>query len=286
MFYLKNNDLEIEILDPVIDRKLLGSRHCTGCYIFQIKDKTLGNLLSGPQYPNLPYNVFDGQGAPEVFVNALNQENAELGEEVLVLGVGKVERTSLNSPFHVRDNPNVAEFCSWDIEIKGNSVTMKTVQKFGNWQLIINKKVTLIEKSVTSSSTIENIGQAPIPLKWFAHPFFPFPSNLMCCKFIDPFVLMQNPGYFINNQGFIEMKPEYDWEKGLFQKIEYKPEQAFSAVQCHPLMGNISITGNFIPTSLAIWANAQAFSFEPFYETILQSGNKRSWKIEYRFSGL
>jgi len=283
MYHLKNNELDVEILDPIIDRKSLGSRYCTGCYIFQIKDSRLGNLLSGPQYPNPHFNVFDGQGAPEVFVNALNQDHVEVGEEVLVLGAGKVERTSPNSPFHVRDNPKVTEFCTWEIEEQTDFITMKTLQKFKNWQLIINKKVTLIERSVTSHTTFENIGQEPIPLKWFAHPFFPIPSNLMCCRFIDPFKFAPNGGYFINNQGFIEMKPEYDWKMGLFQKIEYNPEQTFSALQCHPLLGNISVTSDFIPASLAIWANAQTFSFEPFYETILESGNKRSWSIRYRF---
>jgi len=283
MFHLKNNELDVEILDPIIDRKLLGSRYCTGCYIFQINDSRLGNLLSGPQYPNLPYNVFDGQGAPEVFVNALNQENAQLGEEVLVLGVGTVERTSSHSPFHVRDNLKVTEFCTWEIEEKDDCIAMKTLQEFKNWQLIINKKVTLTEKIVTSYTTIKNIGQAPIPLKWFAHPFFPFPSNLMCCKFIDPFAMAPNSGYLINNQGIIEMKPEYDWKKGLFQKIEYKSKRPFSASQYHPLLGNISVTSDFVPTSLAIWANAQTFSFEPFYEANIPLKNSRNWSIRYLF---
>jgi hypothetical protein len=284
MYFLKNNELEVEILDPSIDRKLLGSRYCTGGYIFQIKDKNRGDLMSGPQFSNPKFDVFHGQGAPEVFVDALN-EQAQLGEEVLVLGVGIVERTSANSPFHVRDNPKVKEFCFWEIEKMSHSILMKTLHKFNNWQLIINREVALIERTVTSKTTIQNIGQASISIKWFAHPFFPFPLNSIACKFSTPIELLPNYGYFINNQGFIEMRREYDWGKGLFQKIvcNNSNNKELSVIQGHPKVGKVTITSDYIPESLAIWANNATFSFEPFYSEQVDANDTQSWSISYEF---
>ena len=106
MFHIKNKELSVQVIDPVEDKNLLGPRYCAGGYIFQVQDNSRGNLLGGPQFPDGNYDVFDGQGAPEVFETALNQDRANVNEEVLVIGVGLVSRTSSNSPFHVRDNPN------------------------------------------------------------------------------------------------------------------------------------------------------------------------------------
>ena len=281
MLYLKNNELELEIIDPAIDQKLLGSRYCTGGYIFQVKDKNLGNLLCGPQYPDPKFDVFHGQGAPEVFSIALNQELVEIGEDVLVLGVGKVTRTSYIIPFHVRDNQLVKEFCKWDIEQTSDSLSFQTIHTFNNWQLLIKRKVTLIERTITSQTFISNLGKDTIPIRWFAHPFFPIPKDFIVCRFSMPLKLFENDGFFINNQGFFEMAHEYNWKKGLFQKIECKPEHEFSAIQCHPLVDKISVTCDYIPASLAIWANDKTFSFEPFYETQVEVNGERTWSIGY-----
>lgn len=149
VLFIKNNELDVEIIDPSIDYNLLGSRYCTGGYIFQVKDKNFGNLLSGPQYPDPKFDVFHGQGAPEVFSIALNQELVEISEDVLVLGVGKVTRTSYIIPFHVRDNRLVKEFFKWDIEQTSDSLSFQTIHTFKNWQLLIKRKVTLIERTIT-----------------------------------------------------------------------------------------------------------------------------------------
>jgi hypothetical protein len=63
---LANETLTVELLDPALDRDRFGVRYCTGGYIFQIRDATLGDLLSGPTYP-ASFNWFDGQGIPDAF---------------------------------------------------------------------------------------------------------------------------------------------------------------------------------------------------------------------------
>jgi hypothetical protein len=283
MYFLKNSELEVQIIDPVIDQKLLGSRYCTGGYIYQIKDLKKGNLLFGPQFSKPDFNVFDGQGAPEVFVTALNQESCKIGNDVHVIGVGAVTRTSKISPFHVRDNSKVKEFCTWEITEKKDSIEMTSTCYFNQWKFIITKIITLSYRTVASQTEIINNGNETIPILWFAHPFFPFPANQRACKFSEPIKLNENGGYFIDNDGFIKLRKEYDWKKGLYQKIVCNPTEKLSVIQCHSLVDKVSVTCDFIPDSIAIWANDVTFSFEPFYNVNIEYGEKRAWRISYCF---
>jgi hypothetical protein len=283
MYNLKNNELEVQIIDPIHDKKLLGSRYCTGGYIYQVKDLKSGNLLSGPQFSKPDFSVFNGQGAPEVFVTALSHEPCEIGNTVYVIGVGSVTRTSSINPFHVRDNPNVKDFCAWKIHEKKDSIEMTSTCVFNQWKLVITKIITLSYRTVTSYTEIINIGNKNIPILWFAHPFFPVSPNLRACKFSLPIKLNENEGYFIDHEGFIELRKEYNWKKGLYQKIVCNPMEKLSVIQCHPLVDKVSINCDFIPDSIAIWANDITFSFEPFYKANIESCGKRTLSISYCF---
>ena len=85
MHTLENEELSVSILDPLADHERFGTRYCTGGYIFQVKNSRLGNLLSGPTYPD-DFNVFDGQGIPDSFShNPLRQQASD--QEALVIGI-------------------------------------------------------------------------------------------------------------------------------------------------------------------------------------------------------
>lgn len=283
MFQLKNTELAVQVIDPVEDKSLLGSRYCTGGYVFQVIDNAQGNLLSGPQFPDGNYNGYDGQGAPEVFEIALNQDGVKVNEDVLVIGVGLVSRTSSNSPFHVRDNPKVKEFVAWQIEQGPASITMKTKQSFMGWALELNRTLSLRKRTLISQTKIKNVATRVLPLKWFAHPFFPFPKDPKACRFSVPVTLEPNLGYTLKDNGYIELKQQYDWKKGLFLKIAYNQIGNFKVEQNHPVLGIVNIKCDFMPDSLALWANSNAFSFEPFRIASVQTGQELSWSLSYLF---
>jgi hypothetical protein len=283
MFKIENHQLSAHILDPVADKHLLGSRYCTGGYIFQIKDRTMGNLLAGPTYPHGTYNPFDGQGAPEVFLTALNEVKANVGEDVLVLGVGGVTRTSPVTPFHVRDNPVVKEFAKWEVVQMAGNITMRTKQVFDKWDISLVRSVSLNARTVVSKTVLSNSGEAACALRWFPHPFFPFPKNNVACRFGFPISVPDNAGYFLNSGGFLELKPGYEWRKGLYQPLIVEKPATFSAEQIHPLVGKVSVMCDYTPSFLPVWANDRTFSFEPYLGKEIKSGKKFSWKIEYIF---
>jgi len=203
MFTLKNDSLYVSVLDPVADRGRLGSRYCTGCYIWQVTDMRLGELLSGPAYPDPAPPVFDGQGAPDAFERALGHESARVGDEVLVIGVGKVLRSSGITPFHSRHNPQVTCFCEWNIIQGSDSITMRTSQEFGEWSFNIIRSLILKDRILRLVSMIESSGNTEIPIRWFAHPFFPHTESMRCCSFSLPVKLPGNPGFMLDSEGFV-----------------------------------------------------------------------------------
>lgn len=284
MYTLENGALTVSILDPVADQVRLGSRYCVGGYIYQVTDAKQGELLTGPQYP-APYpDTFDGQGAPDMFFTPLGAEATPVGGEVSVIGVGNVRRTSPIEPFSVRHNPEVATFLPWSVEIGNDTITMQTTAAVHDWAYRLTRQVTLTDRTVHSDTTILSTGNAILPVRWFAHPFFPLTPDRVYCRFSIPVGMPENEGYFLNEDGYICQKPTHDWPRGFYQALSYeKPASGITIHQQHPTVGEVITTTDFAPDFLPVWSNANTFSFEPYFDTKLSQGESAAWRISYQF---
>jgi hypothetical protein len=283
MHQLENAELSVAVLDPATDLDRCGSRYCVGGYIYQVTDAHKGELLSGPEYPNPRPNLFDGQGAPEQFVTVLGAD-APVGGEVGAIGVGRVRRTSSREPFQVRHNPEVIEFLPWQVIRSAGAVTMQAEQRFQNWAYRLNRTVNLAGRTVHSRTSIENQGQPALPIRWFAHPFFPLTADRVYCRLSTPFSLPESPGYELNADGFICQKPDYEWSKGCFQVLEYaRTGNSITIEERHPAVGSVTAVTDFMPDWLPIWSNAATFSFEPYFVRELAPGEAATWSIRYQF---
>lgn len=285
MYTLQSLELSVSILDPVADQRRLGSRYCSGGYIYQVTDAQKGELLSGPQYPDPEPNVFDGQGAPDMFFTPLLNGPVPVGAEVGCIGVGRVRRTSPQEPFDVRYNPEVTEYVTWDVQKGANSITMSTRHTFHHWAYSLTRFVQLTGRKVYSRTAITSEGESVLPVRWFAHPFFPLTPDHVLCRFSAPLGMPENPGYHFNGNGFVCRKPGFDWNRGgHFQPLDLPEAQpGLTIVEQHAKVGQVSARTDFWPDFMPIWGNTKTFSFEPYFIRPLSMGQSAEWSIEYEF---
>jgi hypothetical protein len=285
MISLSNAYLDVSILDPLRDQARLGSRYCTGGYIYQITDRQLGVLASGPGFPaEEPPPVFDGQGLPEAFTIPLGGDpQAPVdGSTVLVLGVGLV-RMLVPTPAS-RLFP-VLEFCTWKVSQAPGVVTMSTLQELDGWALELTREVALDSRTLRSLTRVKNVGEGEIPLRWFPHPFFPwYPTTGECCKFNFPVSFGANPGYELAPSGFVQMKLDHPWTRaGHFQIMQFAQADKLCVLQKHPKIGLVAAKCSYAPDFLPIWGNCNTFSFEPYYDSKVARGEEAEWSITYDF---
>lgn len=270
MYTLSNNQLTVSVLDPVADQARFGVRYCTGGYIYQIEDSRLGNLLSGPTFPD-SFNWFDGQGIPDAF-NLHPLQAKEGGDTALIIGIGLcnlAERT-------------VSEFCAWDVTQSGNAVRMVTRQEWQSYAVTLERTVTLHERSVLSHTRLINRGGAPLPFRWFPHPFYPQTSSDELLKVSIPVQVGENPGYELATNGFIRRKG-WPWDKGYYLALDHSAGRGLTLIQRHPLLGTVTATCSYDPTYFPIWGNPRTFSWEPFLERTVGPGLAAEWQIDYDF---
>jgi hypothetical protein len=285
MIQIANDVLTVQILHPLQDRDQLGPRFCTGCYVYQIEKRNGGRLLSGPEYPSPTPSIINGQGLPEVFQHTLYTDPAEIPVRKMIIGVGLVENRPGLRNVDSHFNCNLLKRCEWSIYQQTDSLTMETHQQEGDWSLDLRRRLELRGETVQISTQLRNSGPAELPVRWFAHPFFPVPSDGRCLKFDRRISLPSNPAYFIDPEGWLSMHPDYKWPDGHFLELEGIQGEQFRAVQNHPLLNRVELIGDFPLLKVAIWTNDRTFSVEPFISASLQAGEGLAWSMTYAFLG-
>jgi hypothetical protein len=289
MHVLRGERLEVQVLDPRADRGRLGSRYCTGGYIVQVTDGRHGSLLAGPQWPAEAPDVFHGQGAPEAFNGFPGAEGVPPGGEVGVMGVGMVRRASAE-PFQPRTSRDVSRWVEWSVNAGPAEISMSAEQRYGEWAYRLAKTVRVSVRTVRSQSSMENLGRSPLPVRWFAHPFFPLPAGRRLFRSNIPFTLPASPGspgFDRDSQGWFCRREDHDWPAGCFCQLGFDPaaSRPLELEQEHPLVGRVTVRTDFAPTSFPIWGNDRTFSVEPYWEHTIEPGGRAGWAIEYTFAG-
>ena len=272
MLTLTNNQLTVEILDPVADKERFGTRYCTGGYIFQVNDAAHGPLLSGPTYPD-SFNWFDGQGIPDAF-NLSPLRTLDSDPIALILGIGLCD---------LKAN-TIQELCQWQVEQSNNAIRFITRHTFQDWSVEVDRTVSLHRRTVRSQTTVRNIGRQFVPLRWFPHPFYPqLPAgNDELIKLNIAVSFPPSNAYEIADSGFISRKG-WQWDKGYYQALDQNGTAPLLVIQRHPQLGQVTATCSYVPDFFPIWGNPRTFSWEPFLERGVASGQEYAWTIDYDF---
>ncbi len=269
MLCIKNNHLSIDILDPETDRQYLGTRYCSGGYIFQITDGQAGALMSGPTFPD-SFNRFDGQGIPDAF-NLAPLGAADGGKETFIIGTGLCDT----------EKNEVIDPVTWDREESDAQISMSCESRYKDYRFILRRTVSLAGRSVRSRTVITNKGGF-LPVKWFPHPFYPQPAGDELCRLSIDTRMPENPGYDYCESGFIGRKQFPDRE-GFYQPLAIKSNGVLTVLQKHPLTGLTGFSTSYAPAFLPIWGNKNTFSIEPFYSNYIAPGWSVEWHVDYDF---
>lgn len=269
MFTLRNPQLEVQLLDPVADQSRFGVRYCTGGYIFQIIDAAHGPLLSGPTYPDA-FNWFDGQGIPDAF-NLGPLRGA--GDEALILGIGVCDLA----------NNVVREFCSWEISQSDDSARFVTHHEYRDWNVELVRTVGLAGRTIRSHTSLRCNGRAPVPMRWFPHPFYPQPMDDELVWFNAAVNFPQeDDGYARADSGFIRRRSG-PWKTGYYLPLTHSATAPLTLLQRHPKLGLVAASCSYAPDFFPIWGNPNTFSWEPFLERTVAPGQSLEWLIDYHF---
>lgn len=270
MYNLANHQLTVSVLDPLADQERFGTRYCTGGYIFQVADRNLGDLLSGPTYPD-SFNVFDGQGIPDAFNLSPLRDPYSADPTTLIIGIGLCDMKA----------NKVLKFCTWEVTHQTNRVRMVTEQRFQNHALRLERVVTLIERTVRSEIRVVNLGQGFLNLRWFPHPFYPHPVTDELFRVNFPVSFAESQGYTLAANGYICRKGR-PWP-GDSAKLDHEGNTKLVIQQRHPKLGMVSATCSFAPDFFLIWGNPRTFSWEPYLERTLLGNQEYAWAIDYDF---
>jgi hypothetical protein len=267
---LENESLVVELLDPARDRDRFGVRYCTGGYIFQIRDRDHGELLSGPTYPE-SFNWFDGQGIPDSFNLGPLASSQRVGE-ALVIGVGVCD---------VNDR-RVLEYADWAVEAHPDTVVFTTHQRYEEHALDLVRTVSLRGRTVRSHTRLRACGKALVPVRWFPHPFYPQPRSAELVWLNSPLRWRDDSSYSLLDTGFI-VRAGWPWDDGRFLALDHEATAPLVVLQRHPLLGLVGATCSYVPDFFAIWGNRATFSWEPFLERLVAPGQELAWWVDYTF---
>lgn len=271
MIALRNDRLKVDILDPIDDRDRFGIRYCTGGYIFQVSDPARGPLMSGPTYPD-DFNWFDGQGLPDAFNRAPLVDPADPTRATIV-GIGLCDLEA----------KSVIEFCDWSVKTDDSRAVFETSQSQDDQALTLTRTVTLFERTIRSHTAFTNTGKGHLSVCWFPHPFYPHPTETDdLCRISVPVSFPENDGFVRTDTGFIARKG-WPWTRGHFQALDHEATAPATILQTHPVLGLVSAVCSYVPAFFPIWGNTRTFSFEPYLERTVASGQTLTWWIDYHW---
>src|SRR5689334_1107178 len=128
MLHLANAELTVDLLDPAAEHARLGPRFCWGGFIWQVHDRDVGALLTGPEWPDANPQPHNAQGLPESFRHSTTTGQPLLwdGNVGLAPGAGVLERDAHGTVV-------VTQPCVWQIEMQPARAVFRTEQSAGRW---------------------------------------------------------------------------------------------------------------------------------------------------------
>jgi hypothetical protein len=279
MLILENPELRVEVLEPAVEHVHLGPRFCWGGFIWQVHDRHIGALLTGPEWPAPSPQPHNGQGLPESFRHGTTTGQPLLwdGPVGLAPGAGRLGRDAQGAVV-------VTEPCTWEIEREPARVVFRTDQIVGRWSYALERTLELRGRQLVSRSRLVNRSAGPLRLEWFAHPFFALEADgKLRATLPDGTTLEENPGYLLRDGELTLRRAFVGVNDGHLVHLGLPAGQPFAVTLTHPKLASVRFATDFAPFKCVLWANGNTLSFEPFLALDLAPGETREWTLTYDF---
>lgn len=279
MLTLANPELTVDLLDPAAEHARLGPRFCWGGYIWQVHDRHVGALLTGPDWPDPVPPPHNGQGLPESFRHSTTTGQPLLwnGATGLAPGAGTLGRDATGTIV-------VTAPCVWQIEVHSDRAVFRTAQTVAGWSYELERTVALRGRQVRSTSRLTNRGAAPLVLEWFAHPFFALQADgRQRVTLPEGTQLAENPGYTLAGRELTLRRAFVGAKDGHLEHLLLPAGRPFAATLAHPRLAEVRFTTDFAPFKCVLWASGNTLSLEPFLALNLAPGESREWTLTYDF---
>jgi hypothetical protein len=279
MLTLANAELTVDLIDPAAEQARLGPRYCWGGYIWQVSDRNIGTLLTGPEWPEINPLPHNGQGLPESFRHSTTTGSPLLwdGAVGLAPGAGALGRDDAGGII-------VTQPCVWEVEPQAERIVFRTEQTVGRWAYALERTIELAGRQVRSHSRLTNRGSTPLVLEWFAHPFFALQADGRQTVTLPAGTqLAENPGYLLTGDTLTLRRAFVGVDDGHLEHITLPPGQPIAATLAHPRLTAVRFATDFVPFKCVLWANGNTLSLEPFLALSLAPGESREWTLTYDF---
>jgi hypothetical protein len=279
MLHLTNTELTVDLLDPAAEHARLGPRFCWGGYIWQVHDRSIGTLLTGPEWPSPTPAVSNGQGLPESFRHSTTTGEPLLWREGrgLAPGVGALARDATGAVV-------VTEPSLWRIEAQPERIVFRTHQDAAGWSYELERSVELHGRQLLSRSRLTNRGPGPLKLEWFAHPFFALQADgKLRATLPAGTTLPANDGYDLAGNELTLRRAFAGVHDGCLVYLGLPAGRPLAVTLSHPRLAWVRFATDFAPFKTVLWANGNTLSLEPFLALNLAPGESREWTLTYEF---
>ena len=279
MLHLANAELSVDLLDPAADHARLGPRFGWGGFIWQIRDRDVGALLTGPEWPNPTPSPLNGQGLPESFRHSTTTGEPLLwrDQQGLAPGAGALARDATGAVVVTAPSP-------WQIDAQADRIIFRTRQEAAGWSYELERTIELRGRTVLSHSKLTNRGLGPLKLEWFAHPFFALQTDgKLRATLPAGTTLPDTAGYELVDHQLRFRRAFTGVNDGVLVHLGLPAGERFAVTMTHPRLTSVRFAIDAVPFKTVLWANGNTLSFEPFLALDLAPGASREWTLSYEF---
>lgn len=285
MIPLANRELSLDLLDPAdaTDAARLGPRFCAGGFIWQVHDLAAGAapvpLVTGPEWPSPTPIPFNAQGLPESFRHR-TRDGASLtwnGSQGLAIGAGALTADASGAV-------TLTEPCRWEITPSSTQIAFHTRQTVAGFSYDLTRTIELRDRTVISTSELTNLGDAPLALEWFAHPFWALTHHRARLALPAGTTLPETPGFAVAPDGTLTFRrPFVAPDDSQFALLTLSAGRELALSLDHPTLTRVTFATSFVPSECPVWANAHTVSVEPYLALRLAPGETRRWHVRHGF---